>query len=316
VAKLMPVFNLRYLVSSLLLVEPRRLPKNNPLSNPRAFWIAEARGRLDGAMKRLPPASPERKKAEEMLGHDESFEKKCTCFFDDAAEDLEALEKLGVSPNVVAASIVRYAWNWAVRERDPVYDLLAQTKEQFEERLQTLEKAARELDEILPLATQFDLIHEAWTRLNEPSYLFTPDLVADAGLTMDDVPLLEGTKFGRGNLHRRASDTARSLRDLPVELDQAFQLFQKRGLTGRFPEEKVNRLLSLLATIFQAQTGDQRYKRIAHLLNASRLPRGSGPPFDKDMVRQRFKALEQTPLGHKIKLAVDSAIRNVSKLPF
>src|SRR6058998_1674337 len=108
-AKLLAQYALSGLLNPHYLVSPGELPKGNPLRDPLRHWSSVAASRLDGRMKLL--HGQERARAKALLGSANSFREKCAHFFEDAAADLAALNKLRVSTNVIAASIVHYAWD-------------------------------------------------------------------------------------------------------------------------------------------------------------------------------------------------------------
>src|SRR5207247_4521157 len=101
----------------------------------------------------------ERARVKALLGSAKSFREKCAQFFEDAAADLAALNKLRVSTNVIAASIVHYAWDWCAPKHHLAQVLLAQGPQWWGQRWAVLRKAARILDvELAPIVLQADLL--------------------------------------------------------------------------------------------------------------------------------------------------------------
>jgi hypothetical protein len=237
---------------------------------------------------------------------------KCAHFFEEAADDLDALERKSVSPNVIAASVVLFAWDWRIRERGPARVLLTQGRQQWAKRFKILYAAEGVLLELQPIAEQVDLIEpplrraEREQRGQKLNLDFTNVDTDGEGTDDDDEEDWRSEWWpGEGRLLARAVRTAGQLAGIREELKQAVRHLKHKG---RPPEDKRNCLIALFAVLFRARTRVPRFERIARLLNAAALP---GIGFDRNNVRQRFYALDDG-LVRDIDWAVSRALRAAS----
>ena len=279
-AKLLAQFALRGLLNPVYLVSPEQLPKGNPLSDPPRYWSGMAASRLDGPMKHLD--ARDRATAKAMLGKAESFRAKCEQFFEDAVDDLLALKGKGVSPNIIGASMVLYAWDWTVPARTPAYALLkTRTWQQLSA---ALDRAASAFEVLQPVALLADLHSRPRAIRKEEGILATLESV------------------------RRGMETLRT------DLAREVRLLQKWRGTGRLADEKINILLFFLASVVRACSGHMRLEHVGRLVWFARLPGVRGKYLDPQHVRQRLATIKGTPLADAIEMEIAAALQAAARL--
>jgi hypothetical protein len=310
-AKLIIPFDPAFLLEPEYLYRPGTLPKSSPLRNPREHWTRAA-GTLDAQMRRLDEGSARIARA--MLVSAQSFREKCANFFDEASGDLTELAEMGVSPNAIAASVVLFAWDWRHERTTDARKVLRNDACWWRECWRTLNHATYYLPRLRAIARLSDFAQPPRPRRKERLEADFTNCTTDGDDGDEESEhqyweALEDEWLGDPRLDARIARVADELPRIIEELRRTVARF--RSTSGDIPDDKRDCLVSLLATIVRAYTGEERHERLARLLNAADLPGKNGKriPFSRDAIRKRLAKLEGSRLTRDIEHAVGRAIR-------
>ncbi len=298
-----------------------RLPARSALRQPEAYWSQEAKRLLD----RKPRAGSAAAAAARRLREPStSFEQKCRSFFQHARAELERLATAGVSPNVIAAALVRYAWNWHIDERNPVHALLARSERQWAKRLKPMEQAVATIGEFQRIARLVDqqggignapLAHDAlanadFEAVRTESYPDEPPAY-EVELYERVEKQLDAIRWPREiAMQAQLQHLASELRLMHGRMEHAARTLRR---TGRPPEDKLNCLVAFLAALLRARGVYAPYRRLANVLDAAASVSDSPRYFrnDPQKLRQRANDVEKKlpQLVRTIERAVHDAYR-------